>query len=36
MEKLLELHLDLHETTVPEDDDRRKAIWSQIMKGDVF
>lgn len=36
LDKVLELYLDLHEDSVPEDDDRRRTVWSHIMNDNNY
>lgn len=32
LEEILRLYLDLHEDTVPEDSEKRRKVWSQILE----
>ena len=36
LESILELYLDLHEDKVPEDSEKRRAVWNKIMHDDNY
>ena len=36
LESILELYLDLHEDTIPEDSEKRRAVWNKIMHDDNY
>lgn len=36
LENILELYLDLHEDTVPEDSEKRRKVWAKIMEDDNY
>lgn len=36
IENILELYLDLHEDSVPDDSDKRRQIWNYILKNDYY
>ena len=36
LESILELYLDLHEDSVPEDSDKRRSVWKYILENDNY
>lgn len=36
LQSILELYLDLHEDTVPEDSEKRRNVWSRILKDENY
>lgn len=36
LENILELYLDLHEDTVPEDSEKRRNVWSKIISDENY
>ncbi len=36
LESILELYLDLHEDSVPDDSEKRRAIWERILSDDNY
>lgn len=36
LESILELYLDLHENKVPEDSEKRRAVWNKIMQDENY
>ena len=36
LESILELYLDLHEDTVPEDSEKRRNVWTRILRDENY
>jgi len=36
LEKILELYLDLHEDSIPEDSEKRRTVWEKILESEDY